>query len=187
MKIHDGKGRGFSMSVSEDNRGNMSAKIGPRIFYVSRDFGQAFSITSVAANAVAGDLALYIKNTSSTKRLFIRCIDVSAANAALWKLWEVTGDTPTGTAIVSKNLNLNSGRTADALCYGNGAVGGLTTVAGQPIKHIRSIAGGSEQYCADYALILGSNSAVALEYDTGTTGPAEISVDFHFEDIGRAN
>jgi hypothetical protein len=34
------------------------------------------------------------------------------------------------------------------------------------------------------ALILGPGKAIAVEYDTGTTGICEIDLFFHYEDLG---
>ena len=48
--LDDGKGRGFSASVSEDQRLAVEAKVKEREFYVSRDDGQAYSISSNSAS-----------------------------------------------------------------------------------------------------------------------------------------
>lgn len=184
MEIEDGRGRGYRASVSESNRFNVSAKIDPRSFYVSRDDGLAFKLISIDSSSDAGDYVLYIKNTSDTKNLFVKEIHFTSVNAALWKVWIVTG-TASGTAITATNLNISSGRTASISGYGNGAVSGLTS--GSILDAIRTDSNGHEHSIFEDALILGPNDAIAVEYDTGTTGASEVGVQFHYEDIGRDN
>lgn len=183
--IEDGKGRGFSVSVSESNRLNVSAKIAHRSYYVSRDRRQAFAITSIDADAVAGDFILYIKNISSTKLLFVNDVHVSAVQSVLWKLWTVTGTAAGSSALTPANFHSGAGITAEATVRGNGAVSGLSTDRLMHAK--RTLATGSGTMEVKGAFILSPNTAFAVEYDTGTTGIAEVTVEFHFEDIDRAN
>jgi hypothetical protein len=184
LQIEDGKGRGFVASVSESNRLNVSAKINPRAFYVSRDDGLAFNVASVDIDADAGDVICYLKNTSTTRNMFIKQVHYSGANAALWKLWQVTG-TAGGTEITPTNLNLTSGKSAEATAFGSNPVTGLNldTLIG---SH-RTLAGahGIEKW--EDVIILGPNNALAVEYDTGNAGPAEVNIEFHYEDITRSN
>ena len=184
MQIEDGKGRGFQASVSESQRLNVSSKTAERIFYISRDNGLAFIAVSTVASAAAGSYAVYLKNTSTTKNLFIERVEYHSANAALWKLWQVTG-TAAGTALTASNLNLTSGTPAEASVYGSAAVTGLTTV--KQLGSHRNTAGGEGEMSYHYALILGPGDAIAAEYDTGTTGTAEIDIFFHYEDVTRLN
>ena len=182
--IDDGKGRGYVASVSDDNRVNTSSQINPRIFYISRDDGLAFNAISVDSSAAAGDLIHYLKNTSSDRLMYIYRIEFHGVNAALWKIWQVTG-TGSGTTITPSNLNLTSGISAEATCLGNGAVTGLTT--GKQLGVHRSTANGEGEMVYFDALILGPGDAIAVEYDTGTTGAAEVDVFFHYEDITRTS
>ncbi len=180
--IDDGKGRGRVASVSEDHRLNSSAKTNPRIYYVSRDNGLAFILTSVDADAVAGDYILYLKNTSATRNIYIKRVAFGAVNAAMWKSWVVTGTAAGSSALSPTNINLTSGRTADATCRGNGAVSGLTATSLLDVH--RTVAAEHDHSQWEDALILGTGDAIAIEYDTGTTGLAECSIEFHFEEIG---
>ncbi len=172
------------MSVSEDQRGNVSSKSNPRAFYISRDFQQNYALPSIYATAAAGEYILYMRNTSTTQNIFVKDIVFGSANAALFKITEVSG-TPSGSEIIAKNTNLTSGRAASISSYGNGAVTGLSAVG--PAMPVRTSANGHEHEELEDALILGPGNAIAVEYDTGTTGPAEVTVYFHFEDISRAN
>ena len=180
--IEDGKGRGFISSVSTTNRLNVSSKSNPRIFYASREDGLAFNTTSVDTDAVAGDITCYLKNTSSTRNLFVKEIHVSSENAAMFKVWVVTGTAAGSNALTPTNLNLTSGRVAETLARGDGAITGLTT--GGLIDTLRTAAGVHDFSLFEDALMLGENDAIAIEYDTGNTGAAEISIEFHYEDIG---
>lgn len=184
LKIGDGRGRGLTASVSEANRLNVSAKTADRIYYVSRDDKLSFISTSVIASAAAGNYIYYIKNTSSTRNLFIFEMHLSSANAALWKVSKVTG-TAAGTGITPINMNTGSGITAETASFGNAAVTGLTETA--VIHPARNPADGSSDVGFGGALILTPNEAVAVEYDTGTTGGAEVTTEFWFERIERNN
>ncbi len=182
--LEDGKGRGFSASVSESNRLNVSAKTNPRAFYISRDDGLAFTLSSIDADADAGDVIAYLKNTSTSRNLFVKQIHYGGTNAALWKTWVVSGIAG-GTSITPVNLNLTSGKSAEAIAFGSNPVTGLALDS--LVGPHRTIAGAHSIDAWDDVLILGPNDAMAVEYDTGTTGPAEVNIEFHYEPITRSN
>lgn len=183
--VEDGKGRGFQASVSESNRMNVSAKTNPRIFYTSRDSGQAFMLTSVDAGPTAADYICYLKNTSKTQNLFIDEIRFSSQAVSVWKIWSVTGTAAGGTALTPSNLNLASGNTALATARGDGAVSGLT--ADSLLGAIRTLASNTEKMDYQDSLLMGPNDAIAIEYDTGSASSAEVSILFHYEDVARQN
>lgn len=183
FEIEDGKGRGYNASVSSAHRLNVSSKSLDRIFYISRDDGRAFNLISVVASAAAGDHIAYIKNTSSTRNMYIYRVEFHSANAALWKLWSVTGTAAGGSALTPSNLNRTSSKTAEATARGDGAVTSLTT--GDILGVHRSAANGEGEMSYDGALILGPNDAVSVEYDTGTTGAAEVDFLFWYEDADK--
>ena len=185
IEIDDGRGRGLSASVSEDNRLNVSSKSAPRPFYVSRDSGLSFSVSSIDAAAAADDVILYLKNTSSTRNIFLGSVHVSAVEAVLWKLWRVTGTAAGSTALTPTNLNASAGISAEATVRGNGAVTGLTL--SELIHVTRHDTNSKDTMGLLGALILGPNDAIGVEYDTGTGGIAEVTVEFHYETVGRKN
>jgi len=187
MKIEDGKGKSGDMSVSASQRGNVSAKTAPRIFYISRDDSLAFNAISVGDFSYdIGEYCFYLKNTSSTRNMMIQHIEFHSVDAIRWVVHEVTGTAAAGTAIIPSNLNLASGIPAEATAMGGGAaITGLT-----PVKtvgtHRTGVFGEGEM---DYAgsLILGPGNAIAVEYDneySTTTGFVEIDAFFHYEGIG---
>lgn len=171
------------LDISDDGRARVNAKTNPRMFFASRDNGQAFCLTSMLSSIAAGNYAVYLKNNSQVNYIFIESIHFSAANAAFWKIWEVTGTQVGGTVIAPRQLNLAMGRSADAIAYGDTAItGGLTTLD-RPIDITRSPANDHAQEMYSDSIILGPESAIAIEYDTGTTGIADVSIRFHFEPI----
>jgi len=183
LTVDDGAGRGYSASVSDVLRLNVSAKTAERPFYISRDDQLAFTATSHVASAVAGDYVCYLQNTSSTRNMYIWEIHMGAVNNSLFKLWQVSG-TGAGTTVTPSNLNLGSGLTAEATCLGNAAVTGLTAVKElHPVRVQANGNGGTEFFGA---LIIPPQEAVALEYDTGTTGIVDVNIEFHYEGIDRS-
>ena len=183
FNLQDGGGSGRLATVSAFFRLNVSAKTNPRIFYSSRDEGKAFNCISTDASAAAGDYILYLKNTSTSDNLYMKHIEFHSANAATWKVWEVTGTAAGSSEIISSNLNLGSANVAEATARGNGAISGLTTV--KQIGTHRNDANGEAEMNYDNALVLPPGSAIAIEYDSGTTGAAELDCFFHYEEIGK--
>ena len=183
MKIEDGKGKNGDCSVSAAQRLNVSAKTRDRMFYISRDDEQSFNAIMPSFSAVAGQYVFYLKNTSSTKNLYLHTLEYHSVENVHWKVWEVTGTAAGGTEIIPTNLNLGSGRSAEATSMGGGAtITGLTL--GSQIGTHRTTAFGEAGMDFGEALILAPNSAIMVEYDTGTTGLCEIDCIFHFETIG---
>jgi hypothetical protein len=182
FNLIDGGGSGRLATVSSFFRLNVSAKTNPRIFYSSRDEGKAFNSISTDVSATAGDYIWYIKNTSTTNNLYVKHLEFHSENAAVWKVWEVTG-TASGTTIIESNLNLGSPNVSESLTIGDGAVTGLTTV--KQVGTHRNGANGEGEMSYDNALILVPGSAIAVEYDSGTTGAAEIDCFYHFEEIDK--
>lgn len=184
MKIEDGKGSGRQASVSAVQRLNVSAKTQDRIFYASRDFGLAYNAVYDDMTAAAGDVVAYLKNTSSTRNLFVRKMEFHSVENVKWKIFSVSGTAASGTSVTPTDLNLSSGITAEAEAMsGDTAITGLTNIA-QLGTHRSQALGDSEM---DYAgsLMLGPGDAIAIEYDTGTTGLCSIDIHFFFEGIGQ--
>jgi hypothetical protein len=183
VKIEDGKGKNGDMSVSGAQRGNVSAKNAPRSFYASRDERRAFTAVYDNMTVAAGECAAYLKNTSTSRDLMIDHIFVSGAENIKWKIFKVTGTAAAGAAVEPSNLWLDSNIGAEATAMsGDTAITGLT--ADRTLGSLRSPA--NDEACISFygALSLATNAAIALEYDTGTTGLCEVSIHFHYEDFG---
>tara|TARA_R110000803_G_scaffold41208_1_gene88694 strand:+ start:952 stop:1509 length:558 start_codon:yes stop_codon:yes gene_type:complete len=184
MKIEDGKGKNGDASVSTAQRLNVSAKTRDRLFYISRDDEQAYNAVMPSFSAAAGNYVYYVKNTSSTKNLYIHTVEYHSVEAVHWKVHQVTGTAAGGTVITPSNLNLGSGRSAEATCMGGGATITGLTITKQIGTH-RTTALSEAGMDWGEGLILAPNSAIMVEYDTGTTGLCEIDCIFHFETIGN--
>ena len=184
MRIEDGKGKNGDASVSNTQRLNVSNKGAQRIYYVSRDFGLAFNAVYPAITATAGDYVAYLKNTSSTRNLFVGRIEYHSAENVEWNVWQVTGTAASGETITPANLNLGSGLAAEAIAMsGNTAITGLSNT--KQIGVHRTTAAGEASMDFEYALILSPGTAIALEYQAGTTGLCEFDIHFYYETLGQ--
>jgi hypothetical protein len=179
FRIQDGSGTGREAKVTADNRLDTSSRQNPRLYYISRDDGQVYSATSHDASAAAGTYIIYLKNISTTKNIYVDEVIVGGVETALWKLWFVTGTAAGGSVLTPTNLNKTSANAADATSRGNDSITGLTT-AGQ-IGAVRSSANGHADLSTRDSIILGQGDAIAIEYDTGTTGIAEAEIVFYYE------
>jgi hypothetical protein len=174
LQIEDGKGSGQLAGVSRTgNRFNVSSRSDGRIYYISRDNGDAYTMVSIDTPSAGGEYNFYFKNTSTTQKFYVTHIEVGAADLAIFKLSTVTG-TAAGTAITPVNLNRTSGNVASATCLGNGAVTGLTEE--HVLKVISVNADDSKDIKLDDALILGQGDAIAVEFDTGSASAIHIDM-----------
>ena len=173
-----GSDGGFKAVVTRTGRLNVSARANPRIFYISRGDGQAFTWTS-AFSADTGEEVIYIKNTSDTLNLYIDRITVGGLLAAVWTVFHVTGGTAAGGTITGKNLNLTSGTVAAATALGNVEVTG--TLTGETLYTARSSATNSKDVDIADAIALGKNDELAITY-VGSTGLIEVTVTGFYDD-----
>ncbi len=179
LQIEDGKGTGNRVAVSPTgNRLDVSSRANPRVYYVSRDDGNVFTVYSEDSSAVAGDFILYIKNTNTSKNLYIDNIIFDSAENAKFKLHKVSG-TAVGTSITPLNANFKSGNTASLDAVGNGAITGLTSQG--VIISERVLANSTSEFKTNDFLRLGLDDAIAIEYDSGTTGEADVTVVCYFD------
>lgn len=174
MQIEDGTGKGTWAGVDSKNRLLVSSSANIESHDISHKDGLVFNLNSHIASAAAGNYVIYWKNTDTDRDLIIDVIRVGAVNAALWKAWFVTGTAAGGSATEPTNLNSNSGNAANATTQVDASITGLT--AGSQIASIRSIAGASADIPFGATLIVSQGDAIAVEYDTGTTGVAETLV-----------
>ena len=185
MKIEDGKGKNGDASVSTVQRLNVSAKTAPRYFYASRDFGLAFNAVFDNLTVAATEYSAYLKNTSSTRNLFVGRIEFHSVEPVKWKIWEVSGTAAAGEVVTPSNFNLASGIPAEATAMsGDTAITGLTTI--KQVGSHRSEALSDSGMDFEGALVLGPGKAIAIEYDTGTTGICSHDLFFWYEDLGAS-
>ena len=184
VTIKDGRGSGVEASVSVVNRLNVSAKTNPRTFYSSRDDGLAFNLATFAPVANGGDTLLYLKNTSTTRNMFIQQFHYGSDVDVLWMVGIVTG-IPSGVAMIPTNLNLGSARLAEADAYGGSPITGI--IYSGILETNRTLAGGHSASILRDALILPPNAAIAIQaVSVAVNFAAEVSAEFHYEDIGAS-
>ena len=177
--IQDGQGKNGNAGVSSDQRLNVSSRSSNRSFYISRDCAQSYTWVSTFS-ACTGEEVIYVKNTSSTLKLYIDSISLSSVNAAVWTIFHVTSGTAAGTTITGKNLNLASSNSADACAKGNASVTGV--LAGDTLFLERTGAQEHLDIIINDTLILGQNDEIAITY-VGTAGVVETTVKGFFDGV----
>lgn len=132
-----------------------------------------YSVTSHDATAAAGTYILYLKNDNPAP-FAVDHVEVGAVETGLWKLWVVTGTAAAGSALAVAPLNLIGTDSSSWTARGDDAITGLT--AANQLGAIRCPANDSRFLNFGGSLILDNGSAIAVEYDTGTTGIAEATI-----------
>ena len=151
----------------------------PSTYFDSLREQRTFNAVMPSFSASNGEYVLYVKNTHPTLLLHIESIEYHSVEAAHWKVWHVTGTAAGATIITPSLLNLDGNRIADATVMGGAAaITGLTTVA-QIGTHRTTALSEAGMNFGD-ALFLGNSQAIAVEYDTGTTGLCEIDCIFSY-------
>ena len=178
LQIGDGTGSGAQAGVSTDNRLDVSARVNPREYYVSRDTGQAYAWTSTDATSAAEE-SISVQNTSTDKNLFIRKIIFAGVQATVHAVLLVTSGTPAGTVITGVNLNKGSSNTAAATSFGDATVTG--TVDGDIIAQVYHVALGSVTIEFDGTVILGQDDTIAVRTVAGTDGIVYITIEGWYE------
>ncbi len=169
----------FQEAHGSDSRLNVSSRSDSRIFYISRDNGQAYVLRIEDDDAAANDLVAYLRNDSKDKRLYVTDIHVGSENGATFKFAFGDAVAATGTIVTPVNMNRSSSNDADVTALGNGAVGGVG--ASTFFATVRVGAGEFEEFDTKDAIILGQNDNIVVEYDTGTTGDIEVDIFFFIE------
>jgi len=183
----DGRVRG------SDNRLNVSARADSRGYYNARDEGLTFSVPFDFQSAAAGEFGAYWLNVHPQGlQLVISHIGVNSVEASRIKLHFVTGTAAAGTAVTPVNGNKPSGNTAAAsgvttAMEGASAATGITGLTSDGLIDFLYIqATGHEEFRLDDRIRLGTNDAIALEYDEGTGGDFSGTIFGYYEAKGKA-
>ena len=174
--IDNGGSTGRTAEVTAVNRLQVEAEASARQFFISRDFGQVYHGVFEDATAVANEEIMYLRNTSTTRKLFVGEIIVTSDVSITFRIKKVTG-TAVGTDIVPENMNMTSSNAAEVEMKGDGGVTGLTDDG--DVFICRNLAGSSRKIEFKDVLILGQNDAIALE--TEDSAAIEMTLDFHLE------
>ena len=163
LQIESGVGTGNLASVV-DNRLHVSARSQDRIYYISRDHGQAFTF-SHSYDYDAADTILLVANNSPDKLFFVHAVIFSSDTSTAWQMHCPAYPTLAGTTITGTNMNRTSGNSANASAIGDetgntqanviarGIVLANTTVSLQPLGSI----------------ILGYHQCIAVDFTTAGT------------------
>ena len=195
MIINDGTGGGYAVGVTEENRLDVNACMGTRLYYASRVHGDSYTWTTVSADLGAGVASIFLTNNSTTQNLFIEKMYLWADVVTQFKIWSpATYTAQDGTAITGLNLNRASANAADATCTANESNNAFA--AAQTICTIRNTryvraqaadtvgvaAPGEGQWVEfDGALILGYHNAVGVEL-VADTAAIEATIIGHFHE-----
>ncbi len=164
MLIEDGTGSGSKVRVNEEHRMDVSSRTGGRVYYASREHGDAY-IWTATADWGADKNAIWLRNDSTTHHLYIEKIMIAPAAACQFEIWVGNGNTSGGTPVVGTNLHRGSGSVADSTCTHtntNVDAGSGMTLLGT------GYAGATLLVCVDMqsALILGYYDEVAVNLIT---------------------
>jgi len=171
LQIESGTGNAAMAEVTGDNRLNTSSRSNPRIAYVSRNTGESYT-WSHSYDHDAADTILLVSNSSTTKRLYIHAIFVSADTATEFVVHSPAYPTLAGTTVTATNTNRTSGHTADAQAYGD--------ETGNTQAYVLSIgavpANGTVARSPSGSIILGYHDCIAVDLVTaGTKGRVTIA------------
>jgi len=160
MQIKDGTGSGDLAGVV-DNRLLVSSRSEERLFYASRDDGQAYAWVTATSTTAANDTILLIKNTSKTKNLFIDHLGLTLASASVVTVHRPTTlvATPTGTAVTGVNLNGQSANVADASAKKDET----TNSQGDVFLKIQAVAATPIERDLKGAVILGPDQSIGID------------------------
>jgi len=173
--IQDGKGSGNKASVTTDNRLDVTAKMGERIYYVARKLGKTFITMCKCTQIVGGteEGLMYVKYTGNDE-LFISNVSVSTEEPGTGLTeFEFFLDPTTYSGGVTKipvNANAGSAITSETTCMHNNDTTSLTVSGGSYMHNVRL--SGINTYNIDFkgAVILTKNKIFAIKVAAATAG-----------------
>jgi len=184
MKIEDGTGSGRFAAVDTTKRLKTAAAVSSALHENSINEKQVYifstggfiSITSTGTETGV----FYLKNTSSTKYLFINSIRTCGTQIQKVLIYkDPTGGTliSTANAAESTNLNLTSSNTSESTqYYGANA---LTVTGGTHIaNHINHV--GHSTMNLDDALVLGKNNSIAITFEVDTAADVCVAIEGYY-------
>jgi len=133
-----------------------------------------------------GNTVMWIKNTSATKKLvvsFIRVSDMSTITTYVAGNYFSIGvnqliTLDTGDAVTPVNMNIASGKVAEATVKGDLMHGWTDSGAFAEVDRVYTVAGKSETWNKQGSLILGLNDTLSIKFVSTGTGSATARVTF---------
>ena len=165
MKLEGATG-GNVLNVDVDGRAETTSVIQNSLGHYT-DSGDSWAWSNVTYDPDANDTIILIKNTHTTKDLYISQIQFSSDTASEVKVHLTDGATftPAGTAIVGINLNNNVGGTAYATAIGDETANTL----GNIIFHTQVVANVPNQFDMSNAVVLGTNQSIGVDLVAAAT------------------
>lgn len=163
-----------------DNRLDVSSRSDGRAYYNSRDNGQCYTVKFDHQSAVAGEVSLYLQNTSDSSTVVLSSVDVSSDNSSKVLVAFATGTAAGGVSDASANCSKESSKSAMAnirSASSGDPVTGLTE--GGALMY--SSCNTNKQHDFKDVVRLGQNDAIMVKYDSGTTGALYGTLTFYFE------
>lgn len=183
--IRDGAGSGRLARVSPTNRIEVQATTHSEEHEVSTKNGESFFINTadtanmLTSTATGGEM-LFIKNTSSTKKLVIEKVFLNSDTAGqifIFMKNGVVGTIGNNNIHAPVNLNFGSNNAAMATAYNWNEVGdGMTGITGGTIINVYSIGANVQVMPLDGAIILDLNNSFSVQ----SIGDAEIALGMRF-------
>lgn len=164
-------------SLTQTNAGLLHSEGSNYIGPEKKKSGDRWNVTMHDASAAAGDLVLYLQNDRFGSDFIVDVIIVGGVNDALWKVFYVTGTASGGSALTPTSMTSSTDDDSEITARGSGAISGLTP--GNQIAAKRTEA--NTDGAIPVGVRLETGHAIALEYDTGTTGIAEATMMGHHE------
>lgn len=162
---YDRASREYVATEGTDGRADTSSRVASRRFYISRDKASLYS-WKCRYTASGNDYIFYLKNTSTTEKLYIEQIFASSDAKCDFDVKFVTGTAVSVTPVTGTNWNGNNARAIPATALNSGVTG--LTDAGDIID-IDVDANQREMYDFDGSLILGEGDAIAVQVDAAAT------------------
>lgn len=138
LYISDGKGRGNTAGVSNDNQLMTLATTKSLEHYVNTNFGDAYASVLTVTPSVNGACVLYFKNNNELD-LIIEQIEVfTAADQILSMYLNVEGTPSGGITTIPSNVNASSAKLADGVFLEGSNINGLS--GGRLVSKLKAIA-----------------------------------------------
>ena len=179
--IQDGKGSGQKVGVS-DNRLDVTSRSESRIYYLSRENGQAFSVYGRRNHTGTGNENILSLTYTGNKALYIKEIIFSSNSPdAKIELYFDATSVSGGTEIIPLNLNRSSAISSETTCL-NGVTDltGTTTTANE----VFDVRLSNSSFLMDFhgAIILPKNKSIFVLGSVQTAGEKTRIMVYYYEE-----
>jgi len=177
MSIIRDAGTGVAAHVNGEGKLQTTSVDVPHIMHHTEE-GDTFMITTdfVTSSATADDSRsmFYLKNTSTTKRLFMGFLNTASEVSGKWIMVKNPTSISNSTAIGSENAHFSDSTTVSVAAEKGGATS--DTTGGTAIGHW--IQGAAQPFVANMkgSIVLGPNDSIAIEFAPFAAAAGEVSV-----------